>query len=146
MIWVVWSGPVRRFDVAHPPRRTGTLIRVQPERRGLVGLESESGVIRTDPPRVRVRNRDDRGGGQEGGSTPSDGARSDRQRVAQAAEEDRASEMETKSGGRVYRCDSGRRPQSTAEAAAHSASDLGADSATATGLQDRGTDGSPLRA
>ena len=31
---------------------------------------------------------------------------------AQAAEEDRASEMETKSSGEVYRCDSGRRPES----------------------------------
>jgi hypothetical protein len=36
-----------------PPReRTGTLIRAQPEAEELVGLESESGVVRTDPSRV----------------------------------------------------------------------------------------------
>jgi hypothetical protein len=36
-----------------PPReRTGTLIRAKPEAEEFVGLESESGVVRTDPSRV----------------------------------------------------------------------------------------------
>ena len=41
-----------RFVLAHPRERTGTLIQAKPEAEELVGLERQSGVVRTDPSRV----------------------------------------------------------------------------------------------
>ena len=58
LISVFWSGPVRQFNLAHPRERTGTLIRAQPEAEELVGLERQSGVVRTDPSRIRVHRSD----------------------------------------------------------------------------------------
>ena len=51
-----------------------------------------------------------------------------------------------KGGGRVCGRDSGSRPESAAETAAHGASDLDADGQRAAGVQDRRTDGSRVRA
>jgi hypothetical protein len=44
--------PVRHFVLAHPRERTGALKRAKPAAEELVGLESQGGVIRTDPSRV----------------------------------------------------------------------------------------------
>ena len=41
--------PLRKFVLAHPPKRMGTLIRARACSGGLLGLERKGGVVRGDP-------------------------------------------------------------------------------------------------
>jgi len=107
-------------------------------------VESQGGVIRTDTSRVRVWFRNGGRSRQEAGRTPADGARSDRQCVAQAAQEDGASALEDESSGRLHRHSSGSGPESAAQTAAHSTAHLEADSGGVARLPGRRTDRSPV--
>src|SRR5436305_2142203 len=101
-----------------------------PERRyGFGEQESQSGTLRGDPAGVRAWGRNDPGGGPEVGSASAGGAKGAEKCAAGGAEDTGAGAAEVGGGDSLYRRDSGKRPQSAAQAAAHGAPYLGANAA-----------------
>ena len=69
------------------------------------GKESQGGIVRADPTRIRIWSREHKRGGQEVQGTSTDGEASDRMRATPGTESGRAEESDAGTGQRFYRRD-----------------------------------------